>query len=115
MVRLLVRTCEELGTLHARLRSLVPHDIQLGVRLREGPAEGTLEWRRPHRMTLQKMLKHPLDAGAYAYGRRQVDPRTQHPGRPSTGRVTRQDYHVLLTGHVPAYITWAPYEQHRAR
>jgi hypothetical protein len=68
-------------------------------------------------MTLQNMLKHPLDAGAYAYGRRQVDPRKQHPGRPSTGRVTRlrQAYHVLLKEHVPAYITWAQYEQHLAR
>jgi hypothetical protein len=87
--RLSFRKVDELGTLHALWRYLVQHDIQLGVRLREGPAKGTLEWRRPNRMTLQNMLKHPLDAGAYAYGRRQVDPRKKQPGRPSTGRVTR--------------------------
>jgi DNA invertase Pin-like site-specific DNA recombinase len=117
VVRLIFRKFEELGTLHALLRYLVQHDIQLGVRVREGPAKGTLEWRRPNRMTLQNMLKHPLYAGAYAYGRRQVDPRKQHPGRPSTGRVTRprQDYHVLLKEHAPAYITWAQYEQNLAR
>jgi hypothetical protein len=117
VVRLIFRKFEELGTLHALLRYLVQHDIQLGVRLREGPAKGTLEWRRPNRMTLQNMLKHPLYAGAYAYGRRQVDPRKKQPGRPSTGRVTRprQAYHVLLKEHVPAYITWAQYEQHLAR
>jgi DNA invertase Pin-like site-specific DNA recombinase len=89
VVRLIFRKFDDLGTLHALLRSLVQHDIQLGVRLREGPAKGTLEWRRPNRMTLQNMLKHPIYAGAYAYGRRQVDPRKQPPGRPSTGRVTR--------------------------
>jgi hypothetical protein len=88
VVRLLVRTFEALGPLHALLRYWVQHDIQLGVRLREGPAKGTLEWRRPHRMTLHKMLKHPLYAGAYAYGRRQGDPRQKPPGRPSPGRVT---------------------------
>ena len=68
-------------------------------------------------MTLQNMLKHPLYAGAYAYGRRQVDPRKQQPGRPSTGRVTRprHAYHAFLKEHVPAYITWAQYEQHLAR
>jgi DNA invertase Pin-like site-specific DNA recombinase len=117
VVRLIFRKFEELGTLHALLRYLVQHDILLGVRLREGPAKGTLEWRRPNRMTLQNMLKHPIYAGAYAYGRRQVDPRKKQPGRPSTGRVTRprDTYHVLLKGHVPAYITWAQYEQHRAR
>jgi hypothetical protein len=65
----------------------------------------------------RNMLKHPLYAGAYAYGRRQVDARRKQPGHPSTGRVTRppHDYHVLLKEHVPAYITWAPYERNLAR
>ncbi len=117
VVRLIFRKFDELGTLHALLRSLVQHDIQLGVRRREGPAKGTLEWRRPNRMTLQNMLKHPLYAGASAYGRRQVDPRKKQPGRPSTGRVTRprHAYHALVKEHVPAYVTWAQYEQHLAR
>jgi DNA invertase Pin-like site-specific DNA recombinase len=117
VVRLIFRKFEDLGTLHARLRYRVQHDIQLGVRVREGPAKGTLEWRRPNRMTRQHLLKHPIYAGAYAYGRRQVDPRKKQPSRPSTGRVTRarQAYHVLLTDQVPAYITWAQYEQHLAR
>jgi DNA invertase Pin-like site-specific DNA recombinase len=117
VVRLIFRKFDELGTLHALLRYLVQHDIQLGVRVREGPAKGTLEWRRPNRMTLQNLLKHPMYAGAYAYGRRQVDARKKHPGRPSTGRETRPRpaYHVLLKDHVPAYITWLQYEQHLAR
>src|SRR5262252_11056707 len=66
VVRLILRKFDELGTLHALLRYLVPHDIQLGVRLREGPVKGPLVWRRPNRMTLQNMVKHPLYAGAYA-------------------------------------------------
>jgi DNA invertase Pin-like site-specific DNA recombinase len=117
VVRLVFRKCDALGTLHALLRYLVPHDIRLGVRVREGPAKGPLEWRRPNRMTLQNLLKHPLYAGAYAYGRRQVDPRHKQPGRPTTGRLTRrrQDSHVLLRDHGPAYITWQQYEQHPAR
>jgi DNA invertase Pin-like site-specific DNA recombinase len=117
VVRLIFRKFAELGTLHALLRYLVQHDIQLGVRVREGPAKGTLEWRRPNRMTLQNLLKHPMYAGAYAYGRRQIDPRKKQPGRPSTGRVThpRQAYHALLKDQVPAYITWAQYEQHLGR
>jgi hypothetical protein len=117
VVRRIVRKVEDLGPRHALLRYLVQHDIQLGVRVREGPAKGTLEWRRPNRMTLPNLLKHPLYAGAYAYGRRQVDPRTKQPGRPRTGRVTRarQADQVLLKDHVPAYITWAQYEQNLAR
>src|ERR671933_201932 len=75
VVRLVFRKFEEVGTLHGVLRYLADHHIRLGVRVREGPGKGELVWRRPNRMTLQNLLKHPLYAGAYAYGRRQVDPR----------------------------------------
>jgi DNA invertase Pin-like site-specific DNA recombinase len=117
IVRLVFRKFDELGTLHALLRYLVQHDSQLGVRVREGRTKGTLEWRRPNRMPLQNLLKNPIYAGAYAYGRRQVDPRKQQPGRPTTGRLTRrpQDYQVLLQDHVPAYISWQQYEHNLAR
>lgn len=116
VVRLIFRKFDEIGTLHGVLRYLVKHDVAVGVRERAGTAKGTLVWRRPNRMTLQNVLKNPIYAGAYAYGRRQVDARHKQPGRPSTGRVTRapQDYHVLLPDHVPAYITWAQYERNVA-
>jgi hypothetical protein len=102
------RQFDELGTLHALLRYLVAHDIQLGGRLREGPPTGRLEWRRPNRMTWHNLLQPPLYAEAYVYGRRQVDGRQKQPGRPSTGRVPRlrQGYQALLPDHVPASIAW---------
>lgn len=117
VVRLIFRKFDDIGTLHGVLRYLVTHDIAIGVRERAGAAKGTLVWCRPNRMTLQNVLKNPIYAGAYAYGRRQVDARHKHPGRPSTGRVVRapQDYHVLLHDHLPAYITWEHYERNLAR
>jgi DNA invertase Pin-like site-specific DNA recombinase len=117
VVRLIFRKFDEIGTLHGVLRYLVQHDVAIGVRERAGAAKGTLVWRRPNRMTLQNVLKNPIYAGAYAYGRRQVDARYKQPGRPSTGRMTRapQDYHVLLPDHMPAYITWVQHERNVAR
>jgi hypothetical protein len=117
VVRLRCRKFEDLGTLHARLRYLVHHDIKVGGRLREGPAKGTLAWRRPNRMTWPNVLNPPLYAGAYVDGRRQVEARQNQPGRPSTGRVTqgRPDFHVLLPDPVPASITWSQYEPNVAR
>ena len=53
VVRLVFRKFAELGTLHGVLRYLADHQIQLGVRVREGPGKGDLVWRRPNRMTLQ--------------------------------------------------------------
>ena len=69
MVRLIFRTFEDLGTLGGLVRYLAQQQIQLGVRVREGPGKGELVWRRPNRATLQMMLKHPLYAGCYVYGR----------------------------------------------
>jgi hypothetical protein len=87
IVRLVFRKFGELRTLHGVLRYLADHGIRLGVRVREGPGKGELVWRRPNRMTLQMLLKHPLYAGACVYGRRQGDPRRRQPGRPRSGRV----------------------------
>lgn len=117
VVRLVFEEFKELGTLNAVLRYLVRHGVKLGIRPRTGPSKGELEWRRPNRMTLQNMLKNPIYAGAYAYGRRQVDPRRKKAGRPSTGRVVMNpdDWFVLLKNRLPAYISWDEYEANLAR
>jgi DNA invertase Pin-like site-specific DNA recombinase len=74
VVRLIFAKFAELGTLHAVLRWLVDHGVELGMRLRCGPDRGELVWRRPNRMTLQNILHSPVYAGIYADGRRRVDP-----------------------------------------
>jgi len=117
VVRLVFSKFAELGTLHAVLRWMVDHGVELGIRLRSGPDKGELVWRRPNRMTLQCILHSPVYAGIYAYGRRRVDPRRQRPGRPSTGRVVRgpDEWLVLLPGVLPAYITEEQYRANLAR
>src|SRR5712692_2070970 len=117
VVRLIFRTFEDLGTLGGLLRYLAHHQIQLGVRMREGPGKGELVWRRPNRATLQTMLKHPLYAGSYVYGRRQEDPRRKQPERPRSGRVVMatDDWLVLLPNHCPAYISPEHYERNQVR
>ncbi|MFF4756621.1 recombinase zinc beta ribbon domain-containing protein [Streptomyces sp. NPDC001270] len=117
VIRLLFAQFERLGTLHGVLRYPVENDSRLGIRLREEPDKGTLEWRRPNRMTLQTLLHNPAYAGIYAYGRRRVDPRRQHPARPGTGRVARSrgGWHVMIPNVLPAYITIAQFEANEAK
>jgi hypothetical protein len=86
VVRLIFEQFERQGTLHGLLRFLVHHQIRLPVRPHAGPNRGQLEWRRPNRETLQNLLHHPIYAGAYRWGHRQIDPRKKQPGRRSTGR-----------------------------
>jgi len=117
VVRLIFAQFEELGALGGLLRYLARHDIRLGVRVREGPGKGQLVWRRPNRATLQNLLKHPPYAGAYVYGRRQIDRRRYQSDHPQSGRVvmSRSDWHALLPDRCPAYLSWEQYERNVAR
>jgi DNA invertase Pin-like site-specific DNA recombinase len=113
VVRLTFGKFEELGTVHALLRYLVAHDVRIGVRVRGGEGKGELQWHAPNQTTLQNILKNPIYAGAYAYGRRRTDPRKRKPGRRSTGRTSPSSggWHVLLKDRLPAYISWQTYEK----
>lgn len=63
------------------------------------------------------MLKHPLYAGSYVYGRRQEDPRRKQPERPRTGRVVMatDEWLVLLPNRCPACIAPEQYERNQTR
>lgn len=117
VVRLIFRKFQEIGTLNGLLRYLVEQQVQLGVRVRIGSNRGDLEWRRPNRMTLQNLLKNPAYAGAYAYGKRQIDSRKKQPGKPSTGRIVSEPehWHALVKDRLPAYISWEQYQQNLAQ
>lgn len=110
---------EEFSTVNAVLKHLVTNGVNLGFRSREKANKGELQWRPPTRYTLQGMLQNPIYAGAYAYGRRRVDPRKKKAGRPSTGYVTRptpsEEWYALLKDRMPAYISWERYEKNVKR
>ncbi|WP_425824812.1 recombinase family protein [Streptomyces fractus] len=78
---------------------------------------GELQWLRPSRAVLQNMLRHPIYAGVYVYGRSRTDPRRRREGRPFTGRVRRprEDWLVYLPDTLPAYIGIERHERNLAR
>ena len=87
VIRLVFRLFDELGTVHAVLRFLVEHQVQIGMRERSGPGKGEVAWRAPHQQGLVNMLRNPAYAGIYAYGRSRTDPSRRLPGREHSGRV----------------------------
>jgi DNA invertase Pin-like site-specific DNA recombinase len=113
VIETVFRQFQRCGTINGVLRYLVDHHIQWPDRVRSGPRTGELDWRRPNRVTLSNLLRNPIDAGAYVYGRRPTDPRRRQPGRPSTGRTVAppQQWEVLIKDHLPAYIDWDQYER----
>jgi len=113
VMALIFEVFERTRTLHGLLRYLVDQDVRLPCRLCSGARKGELEWHRPNRVTLSNILRHPIYAGAYAYGRRPTDARRKVPGRRATGRTVArpEQWEVLLKEHLPAYISWAQYER----
>jgi DNA invertase Pin-like site-specific DNA recombinase len=103
------------GTLNGVLQHFVRNGIQMPSRVRVGPTKGDLKWVRPNRVTLSNMLRNPIYAGAYVYGRRPTDPKRKKPGRPCTGKTVAKfgQWEVLLKDRLPSYITWDQFEKNK--
>lgn len=117
VVRLVFDTFDQQGTLRGVLRYLVGNGIKLPIRPHAGPNRGNLEWRQPTRDSITTILTHPLYAGTYGYGFRQIDPRRKNPEKRGSGRVVMdpEDYHALIPDHCPAYITAERFERNQRR
>lgn len=117
VVSLVFSLFDRIGTVGGVLAHLADNGIQIGFRLREGPDQGELQWRRPSRNVVQNMLRNPAYAGIYAYGRSSGDPRRRTPGRPYSGkkRVEREQWLVFLPGVLPSYISTEQYERNMRR
>jgi DNA invertase Pin-like site-specific DNA recombinase len=84
-----------------------------GVRLPSRGDCGDVVWRAACMSRVICILKHPVYAGAYAYGR---TTQRVHAGPDGRARRTggharaREEWSVLLHDRHPGYITWAEYE-----
>ncbi|MGH8524182.1 MAG: recombinase family protein, partial [Gammaproteobacteria bacterium] len=117
VLRLVFEKFEELGSASAVLRYFCRHGVMIPIRPHDGSNRGQLEWRRATRAKILQILHHPMYAGAYSFGRRQVDPRQQVAGRSRTGRraVPMEKWHVLMRQQLPAYITWDQYLENQRK
>ncbi len=116
VVRLVFDKFEELGSIYGLFHWLIRKDIRMPIRPRTGAKKGQLDWRRPSIPTLAQMLRHPIYAGAYAYGRRPVDRKSKFsPGSRYRPWVPMEQWKVLLKDRLPAYISWDQYLKNRER
>jgi hypothetical protein len=116
VMRFVFEQFDAIGSIHGLFHWLIRHDIQLPIRARGGARKGQLEWHRPSVSVLAQVLRNPLYAGAYSYGRRRSDPKRQFSsGGTSRVWVPMEQWKVLIKDHVPAYITWEQYLQNRER
>jgi hypothetical protein len=117
VVSLVFTKYAELGSLTKAHAYFVANGIEFGLRVYKGPGKGRLTWQRPRRSAFYEMLRHPIYAGAYAYGRCPFDPTRRVANKPKSGRhdVPPEEWVCLLKDRVPAYIAWEQYEENRRR
>jgi DNA invertase Pin-like site-specific DNA recombinase len=117
VVRLIFEQFTRRGSVNSLLRWLVQNDVKLPVRPHFGANRGELEWRRPNRVTLLNILHHPIYAGAYRWGHREIDPRKKVAGRPATGRTlnSHDACRVLIHDRFAAYLTWDEFENNQKK
>ncbi|HMB06795.1 MAG TPA: recombinase family protein, partial [Isosphaeraceae bacterium] len=111
VIRLIFDKYDELGTVWGVFGYLVRNKIRLGIRPYHGPNRGNLEWRRPNLATLLQVIRNPIYAGAYAYGRRPYKRvRTAEGEHSGPGNwAPMEQWKVLKRDCLPAYISWDHY------
>jgi DNA invertase Pin-like site-specific DNA recombinase len=117
VMRLVFDKFDEIGTIYSLLHYLVRQNVALPVRCKSGPRKGELTWTRPTLSTLSCVLHNPIYAGAYAYGRRPVDPKARYSGQKNRGKRWKPmaEWSVLLKDRLPAYISWERYQKNQER
>jgi len=116
-VQLVLDKFAELGSYGKVYRYLKRHKIYAGIRIHQGPRRGELVWRHVSRALLGRILHHPIYAGAYAYGRRQVDAKrtAANGGKVRMRAVPMSEWKVLQRDRFPAYISWERYLANQQR
>jgi DNA invertase Pin-like site-specific DNA recombinase len=112
VIRLLFDKFRELGSARQVLLWAQDQALQLPITRRNNSSVCKNEWRPAAYHTVLQILRHPVYAGAYVFGRttqrtRIVDGRA----RKTTGHSKPINaWNVLIRDHHPGYISWEQYE-----
>lgn len=111
VIELVFDKFSELGSVNKVVRYLRRNKVLLPRRQTAGPQANQLLWKVASESAVTDMLHNPAYAGAFAYGRKQMDPTRRDPARPATGRVRKpmSEWLHLQQDVYPAYISWEQY------
>lgn len=117
VVRMLFEKFAQLGSAHAVLKYFHKEGVLIGRRVRNGLQPSELTWCRANRSTILYVLRHPIYAGAYVYGRtKSVTTSGPNGARKTVQRyVARDEWEVLIRDKVPSYITWEQWERNQKK
>ncbi|PYS53136.1 MAG: recombinase family protein, partial [Acidobacteria bacterium] len=109
-IELMFARFEQWGTIHRVQSSMVEDGLQVPI---VGGPQQRLRWGRPAYAYLRRILTHPIYAGVYCYGRRQVQQFLDADQRPvkRIREQPRQQWHVLIREHHEPYLSWERFER----
>ena len=111
-IRLVFDIFRRMGSAKAVVKWMHRENIELPSRPRSGPAHGELHWTLPRQPQVGRILSNPRYAGAYVYGRKQVERRAD--GTQIRHVVPMEDWRVrILDAHV-GFIDWEEYLRNQA-
>lgn len=113
-VDLIFRKFAELGSVRQVFFWLDQQQIQLPVA--RGPeASREIVWQPARYHAVLSVLKNPVYAGAYAYGRSKTTVRLEDGQKRVSRRMQRrrEDWSVLITDHHEGYIDWDAYQSNQ--
>jgi len=107
-IRLVFEKFQEFKVAKAVVRYFREKGLWLPSRPLRGPAPHTVIWQPARSSMVLAILKNPVYAGTYVYGRQTRDATRYQAGHPHSGIVRRPiDSWPIVIHHVyPAYITW---------
>lgn len=113
-IRMVMKKFRELGSVRQVLLWAVQGGLQLPV-MRQSQLGARIEWKNPAYHTVLLILRHPVYAGAYVFGR------TTQRTRIVDGRARKTNGHqkpmpewsVLIRDHHPGYINWDEFQQNQ--
>jgi DNA invertase Pin-like site-specific DNA recombinase len=115
-LRLVFAKFRELQSAKAVMRYLQRAGLAVPVRPLRGPAPHEIVWQPADSGRVLFILKNPAYAGAYVYGRRQLNPIGRRPGiRRATVAVALEDWSVCLHDVHPGYISWQEFMLNQKR
>ena len=117
MIQLVFDKFAELRSAYAVFRYFTVNGLRLGFRLLRGERIGDLEWRAPSATRILAILRHPIYAGAYAYGLHRAGKKNPVTGANEGGKwfLPPDDVSVLIHDRLPAYIPWEQYLTNQAQ
>jgi DNA invertase Pin-like site-specific DNA recombinase len=111
-IRFLFQSFRRLSSACAVVRACREAKLLFPRRLRGGSQEGELLWQAIDFSQTLFVLHNPRYAGAFVYGR-------THTRKTLEGvhhrKLPQEEWHTLLTGAHPGYITWEEYQENQRR